>query len=230
MPHWAWACTPLGAVIGTILVPQWVVKLMGPATGADAARGPFEALMRFSQEHPLFWTSIALFLGTAIALMLFRKYLPKPSSVLSLGAESAALPLLNTAAVIGFGGVVKATPIFDAFKTLVVDSGLNPLASMVVAVNVVAGLVGSASGGLGIFMQNLAPHYLEAGVDPETMHRLAAIASGGLDSLPHSGAVITFLTVMRLTHKQAYKGIAVVTIVVPLIALAVVLAIAIAGA
>ena len=145
---------------------------------------------------------------------------------MSHGAEDAALPLLNTAAVIGFGGVVKATPIFDAFQSVIVDSGVNPILSMVVAVNIFAGLVGSASGGLGIFMETLAPHYLQLGVTPQVLHRLSAIASGGLDSLPHSGAVITFLTVMRLSHKQAYKEIGVVTVVIPLIALAAVTAIA----
>lgn len=136
------------------------------------------------------------------------------------------MPLLNTAAVIGFGGVVSATPIFDSFERIMVDSGLNPVLSLVISVNVFAGLVGSASGGLGIFMESLAPHYLELGVSPELVHRLSALASGGLDSLPHCGAIITFLTVMRLDHREAYGGIAVVTIVIPLIALAVVTALA----
>ena len=224
MPHWLLASLPLAIVIGTILLPQWILKLM-PSGGAS---GAFWRLMQFSQEQPLFWTSVALAVGTVVAPILFRGFLPKLGVVLSHGAESAALPLLNTAAVIGFGGVVNATPIFDAFKSIMVDSGINPILSLVLSVNVVAGIVGSASGGLGIFMQNLAPHYVEAGVAPEIIHRLAAIASGGLDSLPHCGAVITFLTVMRLTHKQAYKGIAMVTIAIPLVALAVITAIAIA--
>jgi len=229
-PHWFRATLPIVVIVGTILAPQWVVRFAPALVGAEAAPGAFGAILRLSQAQPLFWTGLALTLGSLAALVLFRKHLPSFSGVLSQGAESAALPLLNTAAVIGFGGVVKATPVFDAFKTVMVDSGLNPLLSMVVSVNVVSGLVGSASGGLGIFMQTLAPHYLDAGVAPETMHRLTAIASGGLDSLPHCGAIITFLTVMRLTHKQAYKGIAVTTIVIPLIALTVVLAIAVAMA
>ena len=83
-----------------------------------------------------------------------------------------------------------------------------------------AGIVGSASGGLGIFFATLADQYVALGLEPATLHRLACIASGGLDSLPHSGAVITTLTVMGITHREAYKDMAVVTIVVPLIALA----------
>jgi H+/gluconate symporter-like permease len=229
MPHWFLACVPLLVVVGTILIPQWVHKFLPPAANPESTFG-IEALLRFSQEQPLLWTAIALAVACVVALLLFRKNLSKAGNVLGQGAESAALPLLNTAAVIGFGGVVKATPIFDAFTTVMVDSGINPLLSMVLSVSVISGIVGSASGGLGIFMQTLAPHYLDAGVSPEAMHRLAAIASGGLDSLPHCGAVITLFTVVRLTHKQAYKGIAVVTVIIPLIALAIVLAIAIAQA
>ncbi|MDX9972675.1 MAG: GntP family permease [FCB group bacterium] len=230
MPHWFRAFVPIAAVIGTILIPQWMGHFTGKVGDAQSAPGVLMGLLRYSQEHPLFWTSIALAIGTAVALVLFWKHLASPGRALSQGAESAAMPLLNTAAVIGFGGVVNATPIFDAFKHVMVDSTLNPIISMVVAVNVFAGIVGSASGGLGIFMQNMAPFYLEAGVSPDTMHRLAAIASGGLDSLPHSGAVITFLTVMRLTHREAYKGIAVVTVIIPVIALAAVVLIAMAVA
>ena len=42
------------------------------------------------------------------------------------------------------------------------------------------------------------------------------IGAGGLDSLPHCGAVFTMLTIMSLTHKEAYKDYAVVTILIPL--------------
>ncbi|HAV47723.1 MAG TPA: citrate transporter, partial [Psychrobacter sp.] len=43
-------------------------------------------------------------------------------------------------------------------------------------------------------------------------------AAGGLDTLPHSGAVITLLAICGLTHKQSYLNVAMVTIVIPLIA------------
>jgi H+/gluconate symporter-like permease len=38
------------------------------------------------------------------------------------------------------------------------------------------------------------------------------MASGGMDTLPHNGAVITLLTVTGLTHRQAYKDVFVITI------------------
>lgn len=45
------------------------------------------------------------------------------------------------------------------------------------------------------------------------MHRVVAMASGGMDTLPHNGAVITLLAVTGLTHKQSYKDIFAVTVI-----------------
>jgi len=98
------------------------------------------------------------------------------------------------------------------------DSGLPPLLSMFGATSLTAALVGSASGGLQIFMGTLAPEYLAMGIDAPTLHRLATMASGGFDSLPHCGAVVAILTITKLTHKEAYKDIFVITVVVPVIA------------
>ena len=49
------------------------------------------------------------------------------------------------------------------------------------------------------------------------MHRIASMACGGFDTLPHNGAVITLLTICGLTHRQAYKDIAMVTIGIPFV-------------
>ena len=51
------------------------------------------------------------------------------------------------------------------------------------------------------------------------MHRVAAMASGGFDSLPHNGAVITLLAICGLTHRQSYADIGMVSVVVPTLAL-----------
>lgn len=44
----------------------------------------------------------------------------------------------------------------------------------------------------------------QTGVSVELLHRVAAMASGGFDSLPHNGAVITLLAICGLTHKESY--------------------------
>jgi H+/gluconate symporter-like permease len=50
-----------------------------------------------------------------------------------------------------------------------------------------------------------------AGIPLEVFHRVASMASGGMDTLPHNGAVITLLAVTGLTHRQSYKDIFMIT-------------------
>jgi len=160
-----------------------------------------------------------MLIGTLMGIGLFWQQLPNSWGVISRGAENAIMPLINTAAVIGFGGVVQGTAAFKWFAELMIDSNLPPLTSAAISINIMAGIVGSASGGLGIFLQTMAERYLEAGVRPDILHRIITIGSGGLDSLPHSGAVISFLTVLGLTHREAYKDIFVVSVVIPILTL-----------
>ena len=103
----------------------------------------------------------------------------------------------------------------------------NPLISEAIVINVMAGITGSASGGMSIALSAMGDTYMQLakdfGISPELMHRVASIASGGLDALPHNGAVITMLTICGLTHKESYLDVFVVCVVVPLAALIAVL-------
>lgn len=47
----------------------------------------------------------------------------------------------------------------------------------------------------------------------EVLHRVVAMASGGMDTLPHNGAVITVLAVTGLTHRESYRDIFAITII-----------------
>jgi H+/gluconate symporter-like permease len=134
------------------------------------------------------------------------------------GTNDAVMPLLNTAAVIGFGGIVVQTIGFQDFSSAMLNSGLPPKLSAFASISVVSAITGSASGGLQIFMATMADSYLAMGIPAEQLHRIMAMASGGFDSLPHCGAVIAMLTVTQLTHKQAYKDVGVVTVVIPVVA------------
>jgi H+/gluconate symporter-like permease len=228
------ALIPLMAVIGTILVPGVILRILDSLRGTSTRfeigeeRPPaFRSLLEFAQTEPLLWTCAALIIGITVGLMLYRHHLKDPRGTLSRGAENAALPLLNTAAVVGFGGVVSATKIFSLFTDLVVNPALHPLVSAVISIMAISGIVGSSSGGLGIWASSLAPHYVESGVSPEVLHRVVAIASGAFDSLPHCGAIITCLAVMGLTHREAYKEAAVTTVLIPFIVTVIITSIAI---
>ena len=62
------------------------------------------------------------------------------------------------------------------------------------AVAVIAGLTGSASGGQVIALPVIAPIYLAQGVAPEALHRVVAIASGSLPAIG-SGSTTPLLLV-----------------------------------
>jgi len=114
--------------------------------------------------------------------------------------------------------VVTQTSGFQGFVDLATHNEWPPLLSIFGSVSVISAITGSASGGLQIFMQTLAPAYLEAGVEPEVLHRIATMAAGGFDSLPHCGAVVAMLTITQLTHREAYRDVGVITVVIPVIA------------
>lgn len=222
-PSGGLAAVPLIVVLGTILVP----RLLTAAELVDGETPVVGALVAFAGSQPVIWPGFALLLGAACCLALFASLGRKGMQAVGAGANDSILPLLSTAAVIGFGGVVTQTAGFSAFAQAVIALDLPPLISAALSVSVVSGIVGSASGGLQIFLQTFAENYLAMGVEPAVLHRVAAIASGGLDSLPHSGAVIAMLTIMGLRHAEAYRDIFMVTVVVPV--LATLVAIAVAG-
>ena len=67
-------------------------------------------------------------------------------------------------------------------------------------------------------MQTMAPTYLEMGLEPGVVHRIATMASGGFDSLPHCGSVVAMLTITGMTHKEAYRDVGIITVIIPVMA------------
>jgi H+/gluconate symporter-like permease len=128
----------------------------------------------------------------------------------------ALLASMNTASEYGFGAVIAALPGF-----LVVSNALtsipNPLVNEAITVTSLAGITGSASGGMSIALAAMADTFIQnataAGIPLEVFHRVAAMASGGMDTLPHNGAVITLLAVTGLTHRVSYKDIFAITVI-----------------
>lgn len=159
-----------------------------------------------------------LMITLVVSAILFWQYISTKKETVNIGATNAVVPIINTSADVGYGAVIAATSGFALFQDIVTNIPGNPLISLFVATNLLAGITGSSSGGLAIAMETLTDLYLSLGVNPEAFHRIAAIASGGLDALPHNGAVITTLVVAGLTHKDAYKHIFATSVIAPLIA------------
>ncbi|MGH9629790.1 MAG: GntP family permease [Bryobacteraceae bacterium] len=129
----------------------------------------------------------------------------------------AILAALNTGSEYGFGAVIAALPGFRAVSDFLASAIRDPLLNVAVTTNALAGITGSASGGMSIALAAMGQRYLEmaskAGISPDVLHRVSAMASGGMDTLPHNGAVITLLMVTGLTHRDSYREIFVMTFI-----------------
>jgi len=167
----------------------------------------------------------ALVIGIVLALIFGWKNIKTEANAIkaiNAGAIGSLLAIMNTASETGYGNVIKSLPGFSKVADFMmsIDPG-TPLVSEAITVNVLAGITGSASGGMSIALEAMGARYLEwanrVGVDPQMLHRIASIASGGMDSLPHNGAVITLLAITGLTHKASYADIGMVSVVIPFV-------------
>lgn len=149
-----------------------------------------------------------------VLIFAFSRVAPKFAEGSKAAVGGALLASINTASEYGFGAVIAALPGFivirDALRAIP-----NPLVNEAITVTSLAGITGSASGGMSIALAAMADQFKEAataaGIPFEVLHRVASMASGGMDTLPHNGAVITLLAVCGLTHRQSYKDIFAVT-------------------
>jgi H+/gluconate symporter-like permease len=157
----------------------------------------------------------ALLMGIlTVLLFAFRQVQKRFAEGTKAAVAGSLLASMNTAAGYSFGAVISSLPGFllirDALRAIP-----NPLVNEAITVSVLAGITGSASGGMSIALAAMADQFIAAahaaGIPLEVLHRVASMASGGMDTLPHNGAVITLLAVTGLTHKQSYGDIFVIT-------------------
>ena len=169
---------------------------------------------------------IAIVLADIFIVLVNIKKIKNLKSVLDIGVTNSFRPLLNSSAIVGYGSVIKSLAVFGVVQSFIFGLSSNPIISEALSVNLICGLTASASGGLGISLDALAPTYLQMSqalnISPEILHRVASLSCGGLDTLPHNGAVITTLAICGLTHKESYKDIFVTSVIIPIFVTAIV--------
>lgn len=163
---------------------------------------------------------IALVTGIALACILMKNQLNEFWEPLSQGTQNSLVALANTCAVVGFGSVAAQISAFETLVDLLVSMPGPPLLGLAIGVTIICGITGSASGGLGIALPILAPIYLGQGIDAGEGHRISALASGGIDSLPHNGMVVTTIrAICGETHARAYWPVFKISVIIPSIVL-----------
>mgnify|MGYP000091050092 CR=1 FL=1 len=215
------ALLPLVLVIAVNLVFTFVLI---PRMDTSYLALPLYGETSIDQVRGIWSVVAALVVSLLVLVALNLRRLRGLKASLDSGANASLLPIFNTASLVGFGAVIASLAAFVLIRDAVTGmGGDNPLISLAIAVNILAGMTGSASGGMSIALSTLGDTYLqvaaEQGISPDLLHRVTAVATGGLDTLPHNGAVITLLAICGLTHRQAYGDLAMVAMVGPFLSL-----------
>ncbi len=223
-PSFLLAITPLVIVIvANFILSQYVIPNWDASYLSEAKFGGIQ----LKAVKGLWAIIISLVLAIIFVLATMRKYNSKMIDSINSGTMGSLLPIFNTASEVGYGAVIASFASFAVLKTAVLGIfPSNPLVSEAVAINALAGITGSASGGMSIGLEVLGARYLEMAqsmnISPELLHRVAALSSGGFDTLPHNGAVITLLAICGMTHRDSYKDIFMVAVAIPVVATVVV--------
>jgi len=217
---------PLVAVLPLLLVgvsnflfTRWIPMLYGPTREfvPSVVGNPEPVSLEVARLAGIWAVQGALLVGIATVLAFaWRPVFAGFAEGSRNAVGGAMLASMNTASEYGFGAVIAALPGF-----LVVAEALgsipNPLVNQAVSITVLAGITGSASGGLGIALAAMGDSFIANanayGIPMDVLHRVASMASGGMDTLPHNGAVITLLAVTGLTHRVSYKDIFAITVI-----------------
>jgi H+/gluconate symporter-like permease len=221
LPHPLLALAPLVLVgVANFLLTRWIPNWYGASytVPPEILPGVHAPITTTIKSVVAIWAvEGALLLGIVMVVATaFGRVRERFAIGTKAAVAGALLASLNTASEYGFGGVIAALPGFlvvsDALKSIP-----NPLVNAAVSVSSLAGITGSASGGMSIALAAMSDVFIKgaeaAHIPMEVLHRVVAMASGGMDTLPHNGAVITLLAVTGLTHRQSYRDIFAVTVI-----------------
>lgn len=211
------AAIPLVAVIVlNKLFGVWIAATWGSETSTALPGLAAPIVLKTATMGGIWALEGALIVAVVLIVALrFRALRSGFADASKAAVAGSLLAIMNTASEYGFGGVIAALPGFAVVRAAL--GGIpNPLINVAVVTTSLSGVTGSASGGLSLALGALAERFVAmahtAGIPLEVMHRIAAMASGGMDCLPHNGAIITLLAVCGLSHRQSYRDIFVVTL------------------
>lgn len=152
----------------------------------------------------------------------FRR-MPALRQTLDAGSIASVLPILTIASLVGFGAVIASLPAFSRVQDAVLSISGGPLIKITIAMNALAAMTGTASGGMAIALNAVGDTFLklaaEEHISPKLLHRLTTLSAGTLDSLPHNGTVLVLLGISGLTHRESYFDMVMTVIVSCILAL-----------
>ena len=165
---------------------------------------------------------IAMLVSVLVAMIALRKYIPSHKKTLAGAGTNSIGTVMSIAAVVGVGSCITTAPGFSIVSNALSSISGNPIFSLILMCLIMGVVTASPSGSLGIILANFAQGYVAAGLAPEVVHRVVAIATCGFAAMPHSGGCVALLACAGLTHKEGFKHCFMVTFVGQTISLAVI--------
>ncbi len=229
LPSWQMASIPLLMVIVINIILSNPFNLESGFHWEETILEDFKPLKltllaaSVSKVNSIWSISVALVLSSIAAAYIGRRHFKhnkeKFLETINYGAASSCAAVLNVASGFAFGSVMVMMPGFLPIKEILIDIGdsAGPLVSAVVTTNIMGGITGSASGGLTIALSMLGEQWAQMataqGIPLEALHRIIAVASIGIDPVPHAGALVTLLAICGLTHKDSYFDIIILMVI-----------------
>lgn len=191
-------------------IPNWFISLIPLIIVV--------VLLNLVKMEPLYALLIGVLSIMLLNLKKYKRFIPS----INEGGAGSVMAILNTSAAVGFGAVIAVVPAFENITEWLLNVSDNPLVAEGLAVQILAMITGSASGGMGIALSTLGDTFYElsqtTGISPDVFHRIASVASGA-SILPNNGALLTLVAVTGLSHKETYKDVFMVALLIPTIAL-----------
>ncbi|MGX8711114.1 MAG: GntP family permease [bacterium] len=157
------------------------------------------ALNGFKLDAP-----VALGIGCLIIMLLFGITKLNYKADMKDATANSCNTALALGSAAGFGAVLAASSGFSFIL-----SALNSIPGpgtfqVIIALGIASGITASSSTGLTIGLDALGTHFMSLGIPAAALHRLCAISSLSLSTLPHSSALANTYTLCKLDYKDAY--------------------------
>lgn len=160
----------------------------------------------------------ALLAGSVVCLVLrIGKFDYK--NTINTGIVQGLQTLASTSCIMGYGTLVRSTAGFERCISCLPAFDGPQILSGLAGINLIAAITGSSTASLQMFYQIFGEQALHWGLSAASLHRITAIASGGLDSMPYATGVMVATDLVGTEMKRAYPHIFVTCAVIPIFTL-----------
>ncbi len=163
--------------------------------------------------------TVAMLAGTAVCFIFPCKKC-NVKNIVNQGILNGLKTVAMTSCIMGYGALVKSTDAFNNITDLLFANSDNFILSSISAINVIAMITGSSAGSLQMYFELFANQISAASYSHATLHRVIAVASGGLDSMPYATGVAVANELAGTRQSKTYIHVFVCCVIIPLISLA----------